>query len=192
MMAHKYKRILLFSINLVIGLIIIFPLLYALSLSLMTRGEMMQYPPNLIPKQVTFENYKQALQTVPLLKFIANSFIVASAVTIGQVITASLAAYSFSFFEFRGKKLLFIAVLATMMIPGEATIISNYLTVSAWGWNDSLKVLIIPFMTSAMGIFLMRQFYLTIPKELKQAAIIDGCGNFKLLIKIIMPISKPA
>lgn len=191
-MSAKRNHIILFVVNLMIGLIIIFPLLYALSLSLMTRGQMMQYPPNLLPKEITFDNYKQALQTVPLLKFIGNSFVVSMAVTVAQIITSSLAAYSFSFFEFKGKNVLFIAILATMMIPSEATVISNYLTVSSWGWNDSLKVLIVPFMTSAMGIFLMRQFYLTIPKELKQAAVIDGCGNFKLLLKVIMPISKPA
>jgi sn-glycerol 3-phosphate transport system permease protein len=78
------------------------------------------------------------------------------------------------------------------MIPSEATIISNYLTVSALGWNDSFKVLIIPFLTSAMGIFLMRQYYLTIPRELKQAAQIDGCGNFRFLTRIVVPISTPA
>ena len=83
-------------------------------------------------------------------------------------------------------------VLSTMMIPAETTVISNFLTVSSWGWNDSLQVLIVPFLTSAMGIFLMRQFYLTIPKEIREAAKIDGCGNLKFLFKILIPVSKPA
>ena len=83
-------------------------------------------------------------------------------------------------------------VLSTMMIPAETTVISNFLTVSSWGWNDSLQVLIVPFLTSAMGIFLMRQFYLTIPKEIKEASKIDGCGNIKFLFRILIPISKPA
>jgi sn-glycerol 3-phosphate transport system permease protein len=191
-MKRKNSKTILFSVNILVGLIIIFPLLYALSLSLMEAGQIIQYPPKLIPSKITFQNYKDAIESVPIIKFILNSFIVSIAVTIGQIITASLAAYAFAFFDFKGKGILFIIILATMMIPSEATIISNYLTVSALGWNDSFKVLIIPFLTSAMGIFLMRQYYLTIPRELKQAAQIDGCGNFRFLTRIVVPISTPA
>lgn len=155
-------------------------------------GEIAQYPAKLLPSHLNLDNYKEALNTVPLLRFVINSLIVSVFVTVGQVITSSLAAYAFAFYEFKYKKLLFLLVLATMMIPSETTIISNFLTVSSWGWTDSLHVLIIPFLTSAMGIFLIRQFYLTIPKELLEAAKIDGCNNFKILINILIPISKPA
>ena len=158
----------------------------------MSQGEISQYPPKLIPSKITFDNFKEALNSVSLLRFIINSFVVSILVTIGQVITASLASYAFAFYDFKGKNLLFLMVLSTMMIPTETTIISNFLTVSGWGWTDSLKVLIVPFLTSAMGVFLIRQFYLTLPKELKEAAKIDGCGNLKFLLKILIPISKPA
>ena len=85
-----------------------------------------------------------------------------------------------------------MAVLATMMVPGEATIIANYLTVAGWGWTNSLHVLIIPYMTSAMGIFLLRQSYMTFPRELKEASTIDGCSNWRFLLQIAVPLSRPA
>lgn len=192
MKTSKKNRVILTIVNLVVGVIIIGPLLYAVSLSFMTPGEISQYPPKLVPSKVTLENYHTAINSVPLFRFIVNSFVVSILVTIGQVFTASLASFAFAFYDFKGKKLLFLMVLSTMMIPGETTIISNFLTVSLWGWTDSLQVLIVPFLTSAMGIFLIRQFYLTLPKDLIEAARIDGCSNFMFLIKILIPISKPA
>ena len=192
MKTSKKNRVILTIVNLVVGVIIIGPLLYAVSLSFMTPGEISQYPPKLVPSKVTLENYHTAINSVPLFRFIVNSFVVSILVTIGQVFTASLASFAFAFYDFKGKKLLFLMVLSTMMIPGETTIISNFLTVSSWGWTDSLQVLIVPFLTSAMGIFLIRQFYLTLPKDLIEAARIDGCSNFMFLIKILIPISKPA
>ena len=192
MKTSKKNRVILTIVNLVVGVIIIGPLLYAVSLSFMTPGEISQYPPKLVPSKVTLENYHTAINSVPLFRFIVNIFVVSILVTIGQVFTASLASFAFAFYDFKGKKLLFLMVLSTMMIPGETTIISNFLTVSSWGWTDSLQVLIVPFLTSAMGIFLIRQFYLTLPKDLIEAARIDGCSNFMFLIKILIPISKPA
>lgn len=192
MKTSKRNRIILTIVNIMVGLLIISPLLYALSLSFMSLGEISQYPPKLFPSRLNLDNYKEALNAVPLFRFIINSFIVSIFVTIGQVITSSLAAYAFAFYDFKYKKLLFLLVLSTMMIPAETTIISNFLTVSSWGWTDSLHVLIVPFLTSAMGIFLIRQFYLTMPKELLEAAKIDGCGNLKFLTNILLPISKPA
>ncbi|MCI8701406.1 MAG: carbohydrate ABC transporter permease [Turicibacter sp.] len=192
MKMYKRNRIILTGLNIICGLLIISPLLYALSLSFMSQGEMAQYPIKLFPSHLNVENYKEALNTVPLLRFLINSLVVSILVTIGQVITSSLAAYAFAFYEFKYKRLLFLLVLSTMMIPAETTIISNFLTVSSLGWTDHLYVLIIPFLTSAMGIFLIRQFYLTIPKELLEAAKIDGCNHFKFLINILIPISKPA
>ena len=192
MKTSKKNRVILTIVNLVVGVIIIGPLLYAVSLSFMTPGEISQYPPKLVPSKVTLENYHTAINSVPLFRFIVNSFVVSILVTIGQVFTASLASFAFAFCDFKGKNLLFLMVLSTMMIPGETTIISNFLTISSWGWTDSLQVLIVPFLTSAMGIFLIRQFYLTLPKDLIEAARIDGCSNFMFLIKILIPISKPA
>jgi len=190
-MEDKVKKYLLYLFNILIGLLIISPILYGVSVSLMTPDELFSYPPKLLPSSFNLANYKQVMATVPIFKFIFNSFYVSLAVTIGQIITSCLAAYAFSYFDFRGKKLLFILSLSTLMIPSESTIISNYLTVAKLGWTDTYTGLIVPFLVSAMGVFQIRQFYLTVPKELKEASTLDGCSNFKFFIKVLLPISKP-
>ena len=179
-------------VNLVVAVLVILPLLYALSIAFMPAGELFTMDLNLLPQHPTMENFKQAFANIPLLRFILNSFLVAGCLTLGQIISCSLAAFSLSFLDFKGKNVIFMLIMATMMVPGEATIISNYLTVSGWGWLNSYKVLIIPYVTSAMGIFLFRQFYLTFPKSLYEAAKIDGCPNLVFIIKILMPLTKSA
>ena len=178
--------------NVIMVLIILLPLLYAVSVALMPSSELFTTQLNLIPKNPTLSNFKEALAKVPLVRFVLNSFLVAGVITFGQIISCSLAAFSFSFLDFKGKNILFMLVMATMMIPGEATIISNYLTVSRLGWLDTYKVLIIPYLTSAMGIFLFRQFYLTFPISLYESAKIDGCGNLRFIIQILIPLTKSA
>ncbi|MGN0377295.1 MAG: carbohydrate ABC transporter permease [Suilimivivens sp.] len=178
--------------NVVVVLIVLLPLLYAISVAFMPSSELFTTDLNLLPKTPTLANFKDALTKVPLVRFVLNSFLVAGLITIGQIITCSLAAFSFSFLNFKGKNILFMIVMATMMIPGEATIISNYLTVSSWGWLDSYQVLIVPYLTSAMGIFLFRQFYLSFPISLYESAKIDGCKNLRFIIQILIPLTKSA
>ncbi len=139
--------------NFVMAFVILLPLLYALSIAFMPSGELFTMELNLLPKNPTLSNFRDALVNVPLLRFILNSFIMAGCITIGQIITCSLSAFAFSFLEFKGKGILFAIVMATMMVPGEATIISNYLTVGNLGMLDTYGVLIVPYLTSAMGIF---------------------------------------
>lgn len=184
------RKAILLCANLVVAFIILLPLLYAVSVAFMPSSDLYTMKMNLIPSHPTLENFRQALTKIPLLRFVVNSFLVAGLITVGQIISCSLAAFSFSFLDFKGKNVLFMLVMATMMIPGEATIISNYLTVSSWGWLDSYKVLIIPYLTSAMGIFLFRQFYLSFPKSLYEAAKLDGCGNIRFILTILMPLTK--
>lgn len=188
----RIKSFLRLAVNLVVVLIVLLPLLYALSIALMPSSEVFTTDLNLIPKSPTISNFIDALEKVPLFKFVFNSFVVASLITLGQIVSCSLAAFSFSFLNFKGKEILFMLVMSTMMIPGEATIISNYLTVSSWNWLDSYHVLIIPYLTSAMGIFLFRQFYLSFPIALYESAKIDGCTNLKFIYKILMPLTKSA
>ncbi len=179
-------------LNLPILLIILVPLIYTLSISLVNPDQV--YRTLLLPHSIQFGNYINAFTSpsYSFLLYIRNSFIVSTSVMLCQMVTASMAAFAFVFLQFKGRKILFLAVLATMMVPGEATIIANYLTVARWGWTNSLHVLIIPYMTSAMGIFLLRQSYLTFPRELKEAATIDGCGNWRFLVQIAVPLSRPA
>ncbi|KAB1437514.1 MAG: carbohydrate ABC transporter permease [Candidatus Galacturonibacter soehngenii] len=186
------KQISLLFLNVTVALIILFPLFYAMSLAIMPSGEVFSTEFNLIAKNPTLENFKQALTKIPLARFVLNSFLVALSITFGQMISCSFAAFTFSFQEFKGKKVIFMLVMATMMVPGEATIISNYLTVSSFGWLNSYKVLIIPYLTSAMGIFLFRQFYMTFPMSLYEAAKLDGCSNIRFIVRILLPLTKSA
>lgn len=178
--------------NVVFAIIVLLPLLYAISIALMPSNELFTTELNLVPKHPTLRNFSEALTTVPLLRFIVNSFLVAGTITFGQIVSCSLAAFAFSFLEFPGQGILFALVMATMMVPGEATIISNYLTVAGWGMLDSYPVLIIPYLTSAMGIFLFRQFYMSFPKSLYESAKLDGCTNLRFIVKILLPLTKSA
>lgn len=182
----------LIVLNTLMALFILFPLLYAVSVSLMPGNELFTMDMNLLPKHPDFGNYIRAWTQVPLLRFVLNSFVVAGCVTIGQILTCSLAAFAFSFLKFKGKNVLFMLVMATMMVPGEATIISNYLTVSSMGILDTYLVLILPSLTSAMGIFLFRQFYMTFPMSLYESAKLDGCSNLRFIVSILLPLTKSA
>ncbi len=193
---QKAKRVrqtgLRLGANIIVALIVLLPLLYAVSIAFMPSSELFTTDFNLLPSHPTWDNFSEALAKVPLMRFVLNSFLVAGLITLGQIISCSLAAFSFSFLDFKGKNLLFMLVMATMMVPGEATIISNYLTVSGWGWLDSYQVLIVPYLTSAMGIFLFRQFYLSFPISLYESAKIDGCRNLRFIVQILIPLTKSA
>ena len=166
----------LVTMNLIVCLFMLFPLLYTISVAFMPSGELYTMAMNIVPKHPTLENFVEAFHKIPL----------------GQIVTCSLAAFAFSFLNFKGKNILFMLVMATMMVPGEATIISNYLTVGSLGLLDTYIVLILPSLTSAMGIFLFRQFYMTFPISLYESAKLDGCGNLRFIVKILMPLTKSA
>lgn len=186
------KQGLLIVANIVTALVVLFPLIYAFSIALMPAGELYTNSKNFFPQNPTLDNFMEALKTVPLGRYVWNSLVVASAITIGQIVTCSLAAFAFSFLQFRGKNILFLVVMATMMIPGEATIISNYLTVGSWGWLNTYQVLIVPYLTSAMGIFLFRQFYQAFPVSIYESAKLDGCSNIRFIVQILLPLTKSA
>lgn len=188
----RIRKTVLVCVNIMFALFMLFPLLYSVSVSIMPGDELFTMDLNILPSNPTFENYVRAFTQVPLVRFILNSFLVAGCITIGQIITCSLAAFAFSFLEFKGKNFLFMLVMATMMVPGEAVIISNYLTVSSMGILDTYIVLILPSLTSAMGIFLFRQFYMTFPISLYESAKLDGCGNLRFIVKILIPLTKSA
>ena len=189
---RRLQKGILVALNVVMALFILLPLLYAVSIAFMPSGELFTTELNILPENPTLENFSQALVKVPLARFVLNSFLVAGLITFGQIISCSLAAFSFSFLNFKGKEFIFMLVMATMMIPGEATIISNYLTVSRLGWLDTYQVLIIPYLTSAMGIFLFRQFYMSFPIALFESAKIDGCSNLRFIFTILLPLTKSA
>lgn len=183
---------LILLINLIVSLIVLSPIIYAVIVSVTPASELFTMELKLLPSRMELTNFTDALTKVPLIRFVLNSFLVAGSITVIQIITCSLAAFAFSFLNFKGRNLLFLVVMATMMVPGEATIISNYLTVSGWGILDSYLVLILPYLTSAMGIFLFRQFYLSFPISLYESAKLDGCTNLKFIVSILIPLTKGA
>ncbi|TVY07534.1 carbohydrate ABC transporter permease [Paenibacillus cremeus] len=192
MIARTLTRIAHYLLLTMLALLVLYPLLFSLFSSFMTEKEVANFPPPLFPSQLYLGNFAQAISAFPIVRFILNSFIVSTAIMVSQVITSSLAAYAFSFMNFKGKNGLFVLFLATMMIPWEVTIIPNYLTIKSWGWMDSYQGLIVPFMAGAFGVFLLRQFFLQLPHELFDASKIDGCGHLRNFFSIVLPLSRPA
>ena len=170
----------------------LFPFLWMISTSLKSDSQVLIYPPLWLPSPPIWDNYPAVLKLLPFGRFLVNTMIVAVTVTILELITSSFAAYAFARLRFPGRDKLFLLYLATLMIPGQVTIIPNFLVMSWLGWVDTYMALIIPAAFSAFGTFLLRQFFLSIPPELEQAARMDGCSYFGIYRHIILPLSGPA
>lgn len=181
-----------YGLLIVLALLVLGPLLYLLSQIFMTSDEASLYPPKLLPSGFYMGELKNAIETVPIFGFILNSFVLAVSIMALQVLTAALAAYAFVYIRFSGSRFWFALFISTMMIPWEVTIIPNYLTIKSWGWLDTFQGLIVPFAASAFGVFLLRQFFLQLPRELFEAARIDGCGHFRHFLSVVLPLSSPA
>ncbi len=185
------QTMVLYGVLGVVALLVILPLLFALSLSL--QGPTLS--PTLLPDfgKLDWSAFSTVFREEPnLTRWIVNSFVVSLAVTLGQLITSALAAYALATMNFPGKMFFFFFFLGTLMIPWESTIIPNYLTVTRLGWKDSYQGLIAPFVAGGFGIFLLRQYFLTIPRDLYEAAVLDGCGYGRYLWSILLPLSRPA
>ncbi|WP_425271768.1 carbohydrate ABC transporter permease [Paenibacillus protaetiae] len=173
------------------AILVVYPVLYAILQTFMTTEEASAYPPKLFPSSLYLGGVRKVMELVPIGSFIGNSFVVSAAIMTGQVIIASLAAYAFVYIRFIGSKFWFALFLSTMMVPWEVTIIPNYLTVKAWGWLDTYSALIVPFLASAFGVFLLRQYFLQLPRELYEAARMDGCSHGRHFAGIVLPLSRP-
>jgi multiple sugar transport system permease protein len=170
----------------------LFPFLWMISTSLKSDSQVLIYPPLWLPNPPVWGNYLHVSELLPFGRFMLNTAVVATTVTILELITSSFAAYAFARLRFPGRDKLFLLYLGTLMIPGQVTIIPNFLVMSWLGWVDTYAALIIPAAFSAFGTFLLRQFFLSIPPELEQAARMDGCSYFGIYRHIIMPLSGPA
>jgi ABC-type glycerol-3-phosphate transport system permease component len=171
----------------------IVPFVWMVSTSLKPEGSVFTFPPVWIPHPVRWDNYVTLFRLVPFGNAFVNSVIVATAATVGQVLSASLAAYAFARLRFRGKNVLFIIFLATMMVPSQVTLIPTFILFRAIGWINTLLPLTVPaFFGSAFGIFLLRQFFLTLPRELFEAAVIDGASPPHMYWRLALPLAKPA
>ncbi len=174
------------------SVILLFPLLYAVAGSLMTPRELAQYPPALIPAHPDLTSFGSVQRIIPLARQYFNSVLVAAIVTLAQLVTGVLSAYAFSFLRFPFKSLLFAIFLATLFVPYEAVIIPNYLFMAKAGLIDTYAALTLPFLAGGFSTFLLRQFFLSFPRDLYEAAIVDGTSHLRFLWSILVPLSRPA
>jgi multiple sugar transport system permease protein len=179
-----------------IGLALLFisPLLFMLATSFKTRSEATAVPPTWIPKDPTTQAYSEILNAsdTPVFTWFFNSLLAASANSLLVVVTAALAAYPLARMDFRGKKIVLATIIATLFVPPVILIIPNYLIVGKLQWLDTLTAVIIPTAASAFGVFFLRQFFLSLPRELEEAALLDGANKWQIFLRVIVPLSKPA
>jgi multiple sugar transport system permease protein len=173
------------------AIIMIFPFVWGISTSLKDMREVLSSPFSLIPKNLTFINYRNVVHSIPIVRFFINSLIVSVSITVSQLFTCSLSAYAFSRLRFPFREGLFYILLGTMMIPQQVIMIPVYIILNTFRLIDTYAAMILPFISSAFGTFLLRQFFLTIPKELEEAATLDGCGHLGFLFRIMIPLSRP-
>ena len=174
------------------GLLVAMPIFLAIFTSFKLPNDVTNYPPTLLPEVWTVENYVTAWTSKPFFRFFLNSIIQTGVIVLFQVLFSILAAYAFAVLEFPGRDLLFYLILASLMVPFQLTFIPNFLLISRWGWANTYMGLTVPFLASAFGVFLLRQFFLTIPKDFHDSATIDGASNWTYLWKILVPLSKGA
>jgi multiple sugar transport system permease protein len=175
------------------ALVVMMPFVWMLSSSFKPVGDILVYPPQLIPRQFSLENYQYVLQQTQYLTFVKNSLIVVFFTISGHVISGSIVAYGFARFRFPGKNILFMLVLGTLMIPFQAYMIPRFFIMKQLGVLNTLVAVFLPYLFGgAFYIFLLRQFIMSIPKELDEAAKIDGCNSFQIFVHIIFPLIRPA
>lgn len=179
-------------IALSLGIIVtIGPFIWMFLTSIKTYEEAIKIPPSIFPDVTQWINYKIVIDKFPFVQLYFNTFVVVAGVVIGQLFVSSLAAFAFARLEFPFKKVLFVIVLSLLMIPGQIFLIPHYNIMIALKSTNTLRALIIPGLFNVFGVFLLRQFFMSIPKELDEAAKIDGCNYFQIYYKIIMPLAKP-
>lgn len=166
------------------------PFLWMITTSLKPESALYQ-DPLLLPTHFHWENYLKAWQAAPFPRFFLNSLIMTTGIVLSQTLFSAMAGYAFARMRFPGREVLFFLVLGTMMIPFPVTLIPSFLVVNALGWIDTYNALIIPRAVSAFAIFLFRQFFLSLPRELEEAALMDGAGRFTLFFRIVLPLSTP-
>jgi multiple sugar transport system permease protein len=174
-----------------VGMTMAFPFLWMLATSFKSEYEVFSGGLSLIPKSIKFTNYPEVLREIPFGDYYVNSILVSVAITVGQVLTSAMAAFAFARLRFPGRDRIFLCYLGTLMVPGAVLMIPNFILLSKMHWIDTYQGLIIPSMFSAYGTFLLRQFFLTIPRDLEDAARIDGCGYFGIFRNIAIPMAVP-
>ena len=189
---RRIGTILLNVVVALLGIVIIAPLVWMVSASFKPLSEIYRFPPTIIPETFTTSNYDRLFSDWPFWNWYRNSLIVAVILTLAVLFFTSLAGFAFAKYRFRGSRFLFILLLSSTMVPFQLILVPLFILMSQFGWTNSYLALIIPFMAPALGIFLMRQFIMSIPTELLESARIDGAGEFRIYWRIILPLARPA
>lgn len=193
-MTHRVRsiKVVTYVVLIVGALIMLMPFIWMFFSAFKGESDIYVYPPHWLPSKWHFENFTEVFQMVPFLRFYLNSIIVTTTITVTQILFSILAAYAFSRLNFPLKNTLFILVISTMLMPFQVIVVPTFLVVYKFGWINTYQGLIVPFLFNAFSIFLLKQFFMTIPKDLEDAAKIDGCGRMKFLFGIMVPLSRPA
>jgi sn-glycerol 3-phosphate transport system permease protein len=176
----------------VLAIVVLFPLYMTVVNSLLRPSQIAAKPPTFFPTSPEWSTYSQAWTDGHMGRYLLNSAIVTTLITAGQVVTAILAGYAFAFLEFPFKRTLFLVFLATLMVPFEVTIVTNVATVNDLGWYNSYQGLAVPFLATGFGAFLMRQAFLQVPRDLQDAASLDGYGHWRFMTRVAVPLARPA
>lgn len=192
---HKMRRwsekTLIHTVLVVGACVMVMPFLWMITTSLKTQQDAIKFPPDIFPKQLVFGNYLEAFRQVDFSRYFLNTAVMTFGTTLLVFVTSVFAAYAFARLKFPGREFLFMAFLAMMMVPIPVYLVPSYVILSQLGWIDTFLALIIPWSVNIFAIFLLRQHFMTIPQELFDAARIDGFGHLAMLVRIVIPLSKP-
>jgi sn-glycerol 3-phosphate transport system permease protein len=189
---HVLRRVLRYALLTVLAFVVVFPIYIAVVNSLLTPRQISARPPQFFPTDPQWGSYADAWDAGKMSRYLVNSAVVTVAITVGQVVTAILAGYAFAFLQFPLKRTLFVVFLATLMVPFEITIVTNLTTITDLGWFNSYAGLAVPFLATGFGAFLLRQAFLQVPKDLQDAAALDGYGHFRFMARVAVPLARPA
>ncbi|HEX2774319.1 MAG TPA: carbohydrate ABC transporter permease [Micromonosporaceae bacterium] len=193
-MPTTLRRTGFYALLVLLALVFVTPLVWMTITSLKTYGDAQRIPPSWLPEPLSGYGYQQILNNAqnPVLRWFLNSMVAATLHALLVLATASLAAYALARLRFRGRSVTFALIVATLFIPPTSMIIPNFLIVDTIGWIDTLTVVVVPSAASAFGVFFLRQFFLSLPRELEEAAVLDGANQWQIFTRVVLPLSKPA
>ena len=186
------RKALAYAALLAVAVVALVPFAWMLSTSFKSVKELFIFPPKWIPDKLLFSNYTDLWKLFPMSRWLWNSFYITTLITVGVLATSALSAYAFARIDFPGRELIFYGFLATLMIPDMVYLVPKFALIQKLNWYNTHTALIVPALASAFGVFLLRQFFLTIPKELEEAARIDGAGHWRIFTRIVLPLAGPA
>jgi multiple sugar transport system permease protein len=172
--------------------VMLLPLVWMVATSFKPEADIVKFPPSLLPDRVTLQHYLEVWDRIPFARLYVNTIVFAGGVTLISLLLDSMAAYALARLQFRGRNLVFVAILVMLMLPFQVTLIPLYDLLVSLGWTNTMQGLIVPRATNAFGIFFLRQFLLSLPRDLEEAARIDGASEFRIYRRVIMPLAAPA